>query len=738
MPRKRPFSAKQKKKQLQDKRERKRGLPDGVRSSSNSRSGSHERREDQTDTSDSESLSLHVRKLNQQPAVRRLGERSYDPNRYRLHFERESREELERRKKVAQEKILEPVPESEKELDIQDVYRSGSVLDFPKRPPWSYQMSKEQLLLREEKCFRDYLEGIYSTYQPSQLSYFEHNLETWRQLWRVLEMSDIILLITDVRHQVINFSPALYDFVTKEMRKNLILVLNKIDLAPPGLVVAWKYYFQTRFPQVHIVCFTSYPQQSQDPSTVFKKRRKRRKGRSTAMGPEQLLHACETITAGKVDLNSWKEKIERDAASAHLPAEVSDEEDDDDEGAAVLVEHQTDVAMDVGVPSQELYKDGVLTVGCVGFPNVGKSSLMNGLVGHKVVSVSRTPGHTKYFQTYFLTPTVRLCDCPGLIFPSLVHRELQILSGIYPISQIQEPYNAVGYLASRIPIQALLKLRHPNTEEGKPETRWCAWDICEAWAEKRGYKTAKAARNDVYRAANSILRLAGEGRLCLCLRPPGYSTQKGPAPVCVFPLRDPSVKRTICKSCSSLLVPGVSSTVRQRRHRGRRWSVVRCLCCGQTKRFPSNPGYKLWAEQPEALLENQPKAGPNDDGTAVLTTSGPIRGKHLPAGSSTVTAFLGIPYAEPYHVACPIAKMAGQMAEAGGPVYVYSFTRHPRGLSFPKWMGVPHGSEVPYLFGMLASMEGANHTHTEAEVALSRRMMRYWAERQRVLWHLID
>nr|XP_014430719.1 guanine nucleotide-binding protein-like 1 [Pelodiscus sinensis] len=371
-------------------------------------SASHERREDQTDTSDSESLSLQVRKLNQQPPARRLGERSYDPNRYRLHFERESREDVERRKKVAQERILEPVPESEKELDIQDVYKSGS-------------------------------------------------------------------------GKVINFSPALYDFVTKEMRKNLILVLNKIDLAPPALVVAWKHYFQTRFPQVRVVCFTSYPQQDQDPSTVFKKRRKRRKGWSTAMGPEQLLQACESITAGKVDLSSWKEKIERDA------------EDEDDEGAAVLVEHQTDVAMELGAPSQELYKDGVLTVGCVGFPNVGKSSLMNGLVGHKVVSVSRTPGHTKYFQTYFLTPTVRLCDCPGLIFPSLVQRELQVSVSLYPISQIQEPYTPVGYLAVRIPIQALLKLRHPNSEEGRPETRWCAWDICEAWAEKRGYKTAKAA-----------------------------------------------------------------------------------------------------------------------------------------------------------------------------------------------------------------------------------------------------
>lgn len=54
---------------------------------------------------------------------------------------------------------------------------SPTVLDFPKRPPWNYQMTKEQLLAREEKCFRDYLEGIYSTYQPSQLSYFEHNLE---------------------------------------------------------------------------------------------------------------------------------------------------------------------------------------------------------------------------------------------------------------------------------------------------------------------------------------------------------------------------------------------------------------------------------------------------------------------------------------------------------------------------------------------------------------------------------
>lgn len=61
-----------------------------------------------------------------------------------------------------------------------------------------------------------------------------------------------------------------------------------------------------------------------------------------------------------------------------------------------------------------------------GFPNVGKSSVINSLVGRKVVSVSRTPGHTKYFQTYYLTKTVKLCDCPGLVFPSYVAKQIQV------------------------------------------------------------------------------------------------------------------------------------------------------------------------------------------------------------------------------------------------------------------------------------------------------------------------
>nr|XP_020466580.1 guanine nucleotide-binding protein-like 1 [Monopterus albus] len=518
MPRKKPFSNKQKKKQLQVKRERKRG---DTGSGPSSRNASVERGgEGQSDTSDSETTD--VRRINQQPFNR---EGRYDPNRFRLHFERESKEEVEKRKKLAIEKALQPVSDKELEIDINDIYPSEKGLGFPRRPSWNYEMTRESLRRKEEKSYREYLDDLHSRNPAGSLSHFEHNLETWRQLWRVLEMSDVILLIVDIRLPVLQFPPAMYQYITGNLQKHMVLVLNKADLCPPPLVIAWKHYMASQFPHLQIVCFTSH--RGLPYSTVLQKRRMRKKADwNNAGGPIEILKACQEITAGRVDLSSWEQKIQRDAVAETLDGEQTDE------GAElVLMEHQSDSAMEMSSPSQELYKDGVLTLGCIGFPNVGKSSVINSLVGRKVVSVSRTPGHTKYFQTYYLTPTVKLCDCPGLVFPSRVNKQLQILAGIYPVSQLQEPYSSVGYLCERTPFLSVLKLKHPSLLENEPqhggqgseELSWTAWDVCEAWAEKRGYKTAKAARNDVYRAANSLLRLAVDGRLCLCLTPPGYS-----------------------------------------------------------------------------------------------------------------------------------------------------------------------------------------------------------------------
>ena len=37
------------------------------------------------------------------------------------------------------------------------------------------------------------------------------------------------------------------------------------------------------------------------------------------------------------------------------------------------------------------------------------------------VRVSETPGKTKHFQTLALTEDITLCDCPGLVMPSIAN-----------------------------------------------------------------------------------------------------------------------------------------------------------------------------------------------------------------------------------------------------------------------------------------------------------------------------
>ncbi|XP_061475132.1 cholinesterase-like [Rhineura floridana] len=82
-----------------------------------------------------------------------------------------------------------------------------------------------------------------------------------------------------------------------------------------------------------------------------------------------------------------------------------------------------------------------------------------------------------------------------------------------------------------------------------------------------------------------------------------------------------------------------------------------------------------------------------------------------------------------YHFLCPVAVVATQMAEAGSPVFAYSFSHRPSFMSpVADWTGVPHCAELPYMFGDPLSMPGGNFTYPEAEVILSQRVMKYWGQ----------
>ncbi|XP_042896759.1 guanine nucleotide-binding protein-like 1 [Parasteatoda tepidariorum] len=399
---------------------------------------------------------------------------------------------------------------------------------MPKRPPWDFSLSKEQLEMQEQKYFREYVKNLELKFGEQELSHFEMNLETWRQLWRVIEFSDIVLQVADIRYPVYHFSPALYDYVIKDLKKSMILVLNKIDLVPAPLVLAWQEYFKKHFPALNVMCFASYA------GMILKEGKSGRRLGNLHMaiaGTCQLLKICEDIVGDAVNLSTWKKKINKERAQigasgeCYIDTNLDIESEEDKNNDTDIKQEPNDTSYYEG----ERYKDNVLTIGFVGHPNVGKSSFLNAVCGKKVVSVSRTPGHTKHFQTIMLCKNVRLCDCPGLVFPSLVPKPIQVLMGCYPISQLREPYSAIAYLGERVKLDVILKLTHPDFDPSKDsnDLKWSAYDICEAWAIKRGFRTAKTARPDIFRASNIILRMALDGRtICLAFYPPNYTEEK--------------------------------------------------------------------------------------------------------------------------------------------------------------------------------------------------------------------
>ena len=62
-------------------------------------------------------------------------------------------------------------------------------------------MSKAKLESREHESLDDFVSEVLRDHGDN-VGHFELNLETWRQLWRVIEMSDVLLLVVDCRYPV--------------------------------------------------------------------------------------------------------------------------------------------------------------------------------------------------------------------------------------------------------------------------------------------------------------------------------------------------------------------------------------------------------------------------------------------------------------------------------------------------------------------------------------------------------
>jgi ribosome biogenesis GTPase A len=255
----------------------------------------------------------------------------------------------------------------------------------------------------------------------------------------------------------------------------------------PKLRDEWKKYINENFPDVKIHFVSTF-------DTLNEKVTKSQKRYVHATGIINLLKDMKSFSNNPSLENQWNSII----------SAISSRIEGDQNSSAISTEGLKD--------------DSLFTIGFIGQPNVGKSSLINSIFGRKVVSASRTPGHTKHFQTLHLSAGIRVCDSPGLVFPSIIDKNLQILCGLYNIAQVKDPYGPILYFSKRIDL--FKKLNIPRSQD--PNQPNSVFYLCEEYAKKCGFYTSKAGRPDTYRVANLILRQVIDGKIVISWMPPDF------------------------------------------------------------------------------------------------------------------------------------------------------------------------------------------------------------------------
>lgn len=80
-----------------------------------------------------------------------------------------------------------------------------------------------------------------------------------------------------------------------------------------------------------------------------------------------------------------------------------------------------------------------ISVGFIGYPNVGKSSIINSLRKKSVCKVAPVPGETKVWQYITLTRRIYLIDCPGIVFNTGDSDTDTVLKGVVRAEKLEHP-----------------------------------------------------------------------------------------------------------------------------------------------------------------------------------------------------------------------------------------------------------------------------------------------------------
>lgn len=220
----------------------------------------------------------------------------------------------------------------------------------------------------------------------------------FREFKRVLDAADVLLEVLDARDPLGCRTRNIERLILSNPNKRVILILNKIDLIPKEVADAWIKYLRQDFPTIGFKSSTQHQRSNIGQSKIHVKN-----------ADADLLNKASTV------------------------------------GAESLIKLLKNYSRNQNLKTS-------LTVGVIGYPNVGKSSLINSLKRSKVCGVGSRPGFTKVAQEIHLDAKLKLLDCPGIVFGGGSKSKPGVdllLRNCIKVELIDDPISAVEYLLSR-------------------------------------------------------------------------------------------------------------------------------------------------------------------------------------------------------------------------------------------------------------------------------------------------
>ena len=435
-------------------------------------------------------------------------------------------------------------------------------LGIPRRPPWTRDMTAEQLDVQERKAFIDWRREIAVLEEEHKASYvtpFEKNLQFWRQLWRTMERSHVVCQIVDARYPLLFRCPDIERYA-KEMHatKDCLLIVNKADFLDDEARRIWGEYFHQN--NIEYIFFSARDSQEALDAEFEAESMAQSTAQAELEDNLSALRIAQALAKEKVTGSASEGSVEPPKPNPASPLEgasgnaLSENGLEDPNRILTrkellrILQQRAEMAFNKLNSTAELDANSVVStgkggkkrkarkqvpaIGMVGYPNVGKSSVINVVLGvakttHGAVrvAVGSTPGKTKHFQTIVLSDNLTLCDCPGLVFPTFMSSKSEMIChGILPIDQMKDYLNPIALVISRVYPEVFENTYALNFPKSSISGRRLPLDphsLLQTYSAKHGYYGAHHAGPDEPRGARYILKDFVSGKIPYCCPPPG-------------------------------------------------------------------------------------------------------------------------------------------------------------------------------------------------------------------------